>query len=200
MLAWLLHIANSSPIDKRAFYPVKTMILQRFGIKDGLDLQELAGKRCWSCDGSGIFVHTYSGDEECCDRCGGNGWYKSPCYVTLQRWELGRYVFHEPIDRKYCLPPSGIIVRSFLTGYVDHRHYSYRSRLWASFLLGLMFDRDLATIAWPQIVRRYWIVQFWRKRCIDCKRHIWRKPGFRCNACEYIRARDKPEHFDEAPF
>lgn len=184
MLAWLLHIANSSPIDKEAFYPVKTRILKRFAIKDGTDLQELAGKRCWSCDGSGIFVHHYSGDEDYCHKCGGNGWYKSPCYVTLQRWELGRYVFHEPIDRKYCAPPSGLIVRSIVTGYVQHRHYSFRAVRWATLTIGLIFDRDLARIAWREIYHRWWIVQLYRKRCMDCKRHLWRRRGFRCKACE----------------
>lgn len=195
MLAKLLHIANSSPIDKEAFYPVKTRILKRFAHRDGIDLQELPGNICWSCDGGGLFYH-YSGDSDMCWKCDGSGWYKQPSFVTLQRWRLGRFVFHQPIDRHYGIGPYNIRPKQIIEGYVAHKRYSFHAVRWATLTIGLVFDRDLAQIAWREIYRRWWIVQLCRKRCMDCKRHLWRRRGFRCTACDRRVATD----IDEIPF
>ena len=56
MIGRLLHIANSYPeaVDKKRFYAMKDRILRRYGRRDGFDIQHVAGKKCWSCDGTGV--------------------------------------------------------------------------------------------------------------------------------------------------
>ncbi len=200
MLARLLHIANSSPLDKERFYAMKSRILHRFASKDGTDLQELPGKPCWSCDGTGIFTHIYSGDEDECHKCYGDGWFKRPCYVTLQRWRMGRFVFHEPIDRCWGRPPVGLKQTKTIKGYVEHRRYSYRQVRWATLLLALCFDWPLASLTWNDIYRCWWIVRMTTRRCIDCKRRLWSTRRWKCRACEFLAARAEKMRFDEIPF
>lgn len=199
MLARLLHIANSAPLDRERFYAMKTRILQRFATQDGVDLQELPGKPCWSCDGSGTFYHLYSGDADTCWKCDGSGWFQSPRYVTLQRWRLGRFVFHQPIDRGYR-KPIGIRPTAVIVGYVTHRVYPLSGVRWATLLLGLCFDRGLAILAWNDIYRSWWIVRVSGRRCIDCQRRIWSTRRWRCRVCEFLSDREKSMAFDEIPF
>lgn len=200
MLSLLLHIANSSPIDKELFYAMKTRILQRFARDDGLDLQVLPGKHCWGCDGSGLYYHTYSGDADECYRCGGSGWYRWPTYVTLRRWRLGPRVFHQPIDRCYGTMPIGLVPKVQIEGYVTHRRYSFRAVRWSTLTLGLIFDRRLAGIAAHDIYRRWWIVRLTARRCIDCRRKIWSTIRWRCLLCQRIADRDQELFSGDPPF
>ena len=105
MIARLLHIANSAPPTNKAkrerFYAMKQRILRWFGREDGYDLQQIDGKQCWSCGGTGGYY-----TEHDCYKCGGDGWYKSPVWITLKRWKFGRYTFHEPIQRLYRKPDT----------------------------------------------------------------------------------------------
>lgn len=91
-LAHVLWAANTAPISKMHFYPIKSLICQRFGVKDGTDLQRIV-QTCWSCGGTG---QHFEYDE--CYRCDGSGIYSST-YVLLQRWRVAEKLFHQPIER-----------------------------------------------------------------------------------------------------
>ena len=68
---------------------MKSRILRRFGTVDGYDLQHIPGKQLLeTVTGTGMFEH-WSGDRGDCYRCGGNGWYRDPRWVVLDRWKLG---------------------------------------------------------------------------------------------------------------
>lgn len=181
MLAYLLHVANSDPWFRDRFYAMKARILRRYATPDGHDLQEIPGKECWSCYGSGAYVH-YSGDEDTCRKCDGIGWYRQPRWTKLQRWKLGRYSFHEPIGSGYGLAPlrdwNTPGARNVILGYVRHRDYTTRRVLLATLLLALIFDRELARLIFPELIDRLTIgypklQRFNHRRCAICRRG-WR--------------------------
>lgn len=199
MIAKLLHIANSSPPGNRAereqFYAMKQRILHRFGNPDHNDIQYIPGKKCWSCGGTGIWRHTYSGDEDYCWKCDGSGWFKQPVWVTLQRWRLGRFVFHEPIERRYS-QPLGRAVK--IEGYVEHKAYAYRQVRRSMIILGLMFDWSVARPEIADWLRSLWVTRMWSKRCIYCRHHLWAARGWKCKRC--LRRGEAAEFYDDAPF
>lgn len=57
-LSWLLHHANRDA-KTDYFYSLKQQILYRYGRNIGYDVQFIAGKKCNSCAGNGIFTKYY---------------------------------------------------------------------------------------------------------------------------------------------
>lgn len=85
----VLRAANARPFTREKFYPIKSAICQAYGLPDGFDVQHITYS-CWgryrqACD-------------EHCDKCCGTGIYDH-AYVQLKRWNLGGFVFHEPVGR-----------------------------------------------------------------------------------------------------
>lgn len=204
-LPWLpalLHRANSYAqwIDKDSFYELKFAILEQRGTPDGFDVQFFPGKDCWSCDGSGTFYHTYSGDPATCYKCGGSGWYHHPKWIQLPRWRFGRFVFHSVGPIAYHRDDAdawGEPAERF-RGFVSHRDYSYRQQKIAHVLLGLCCDRGYLLRA----IRDLWhwsrLNRFLNQRCVDCKCRVFplRRSKWRCGVCERVRQRLP----DELPF
>jgi hypothetical protein len=125
------------------FYAIKNKLLTNAEVV-GHDIQYIEGERCYSCQGSG----TYHGwdFQDTCDRCGGSGWYKRPMYVFLAKKKFGRYVFHQPMDRKYGVKnpyhlPEGM-KSGVIEGYISHT-YSRYSHL-AVLILFLLYNRAAA--------------------------------------------------------
>lgn len=180
MIAKLLHIANSSPpgpkVQRDQFYAMKSRILHRFGKQvDGWDdTQYFPGKVCFACDGCG----TWGWHDEICDRCGGSGWWKRPRIVSLRRWKLGRFVFHEPIQVLYRAPIAG--ERITFEGFVKHAVYSERLVRWSTLLLGLLFDWKVARAEIADVVDGLWIYRAWMRRCQYCKRRLWSTRRWQC--------------------
>lgn len=178
MIAKLLHIANSSPpgpkVEREQFYEMKSRILHRFGKVDGGDTQHLPGKICFGCDGRG----TSYWDRDECYRCGGSGWWKSPRIVTLRRWKLGRFVFHEPL--LYRVPKKGETFT--FEGFVKHAVYAERSVRWATLVLGLIFDWRVARAEIADVVDGLWIGRAWTRRCQYCKRRLWSTRRWQCKS------------------
>ena len=115
LLGWVLHVANTRPhiIRRNEFYELKTKLLKRWGEPDGLDVQHIY-KMCWTCDGSGRY-----GRQEC-RKCYGTGAYQN-YYTLLQRYRLGGYSFHRPLDRSraaYSTPTKDLPVT--IEGYINH--------------------------------------------------------------------------------
>lgn len=101
-LAWLLFQANSGRPSKD-FYKIKEEILAKFGSFEGFDIQEIEGKKCFTCDGTGnVFINYWSEFEverEDCQYCLGNGWYKDPFKCILRKYSLNGYNFHVPVKK-----------------------------------------------------------------------------------------------------
>lgn len=204
VIAKLLHIANSEPpgqkVWKDRFYGIKNRILHRWGKRDGIDLQAFDGKRCWSCEGTGGLY------EPCgCYKCDGTGWYRSPRIVQLNRWRLGRYVFHEPglVVWREAKKNDKIAFR----GYIEHANYSHRSVMIARILLGLLFDRGFAWESFKQFIGRtklaYRIRALTTRRCDGCDRRVWSWKHWRCKTCKAKLQADlarQVEDDEERPF
>ncbi len=149
ILAWLLFHANrqsSSP----AFYAIKNKLLERFGETVGYDIQFLAGKECFACNATGIYVGYYweSGERwhDTCNRCWGTGWFKRPRWAILAKVSFGKFTFHRPIESFYTevgainfVTEKGTLARSRIEGYIDHRRSKYGEP--ALQILYLLYDR-----------------------------------------------------------
>jgi hypothetical protein len=199
ILSYLLWLANSKPpmTNRDGFYAMKSRLLRRYGTRDGTDLQEIPGKPCFNCNGTGLTLGGYRAWT--CRKCDGTGDYRAGFWCQLERWRLGGRVFHIPGPRLYKRP-DGLV--SF-TGYVQHSAYvSYSAATEAAMWLALAFDRPLFrkmfraskpaywswlplhnlqrvvnTVAWPM---RSWLAQ------CSCGRRLWRRGGWCiCRRCEH---------------
>jgi hypothetical protein len=127
ILGKVLFIANSNPgalACKSYFYTVKNKILLKYGEKIGFDLQHIEGKKCYACGGSGTYVGYYwdTGTEwiDDCNKCFG-GWYKAPCTYKLDKYRLGKNIFHMPVKTYFFnegAPEEGKL--SDIKGYINH--------------------------------------------------------------------------------
>lgn len=127
-LGRLLAVANARPLSPFQFYPLKTAILEHYGLPDGEDVQKIV-RICHSCGGSGMYS-----DEQECNRCF-DGIYSSQRY-RLRRWKLGSRVFHQPVGREYDeLRPVTI------QGKIEHRRRSTIHEATAA--IGLLFDSSI---------------------------------------------------------
>lgn len=108
ILGWLLHHANRHSRAPQ-FYAIKKRVLAAYGKVIGQDIQFIAGKVCRRCDGTGEVDVDCWGDylgadqSEDCYACDGTGWWKSPKVVTLDRVQLGKYTFHQPVHTAWRL-------------------------------------------------------------------------------------------------
>lgn len=116
-LSLVLKKANQGPpfgFDEReAFYKLKQAILEAYGTRDGEDVQRII-KKCWRCK-EGIYVsrgYFYDdwdvGDGEVCVKCNGSSIYDLS-YIRLERWRLGKCVFHRPLQRS-ASPPGKVTI------------------------------------------------------------------------------------------
>lgn len=134
LLSYLLWLANSDPpyCHRERFYAMKTRILRRYATREGTDLQEIPGKKCWGPYQSGCLGRR-------CRRCEGTGWYAFPFWVKLERWRLGSRLFHIPGSRQYQRP-DGLVG---IVGRIEHQHVDHWSAREAALWLALAFDRGL---------------------------------------------------------
>lgn len=145
ILADVLHCANSRPphIREREFYALKELLLKRFGTGDGFDVQRII-QECWNCEGTGkLYMETmhlgqltsiYVGK---CNRCTA-GVYRQ-FWVRLERYRLGRHIFHTPKERYYS-DPGLTMQRPIIEGYIKHHDYPGHLPLEAALWLFLVFE------------------------------------------------------------
>jgi hypothetical protein len=109
-----LYVANKEGNDEY-FYKVKNEILCKYGSIKEYDIQFIDGKKCLSCNGTGIYSKTKN-----CFYCV-NGWYKAPCWNLLQKIKFGKYSFYKPIERFYTKPS----VEAKIIGYIKNEKKPY---------------------------------------------------------------------------
>jgi hypothetical protein len=138
MKAFILHHANRAIKDfawgryAGDFYRVKDAILRKHGRSVGYDVQHIEGKKCHTCRGTGLYprwdqYRIY--DPDACWHCLGNGWYKDPQWICLERIAFGRYIFHRPLKREYGITNPftkeelgwDVSGRPVINGYIEHR-------------------------------------------------------------------------------
>lgn len=157
ILSWLLHHANRSigfeRVCRDEFYLIKDKILKQHGQHLDYEVQKIDGKKCFTCDGSGVYTGYYmmSGEkwQDTCNRCCGDGWYVLPKWICLSRIKFGPYIFHKPLKREQCVRNPwternmGWVVtnRPIIQGYIEHN----RSRFGQISLLILYLRYDPVT-------------------------------------------------------
>lgn len=123
ILSYLLHHANRSS-KAPEFYAIKTRLLKKHGVFIGHDVQHIPGKKCFSCQGTGIYTgySYYDGSmwEDICYQCN-SGWYKRPMWVVLERYRFGKYVFHQPLKKVWHIHDVDIPNAVKIDGYIDHK-------------------------------------------------------------------------------
>jgi hypothetical protein len=179
VLGFLVHYANTDPLDKENFYRIKDKILRRFGTPVGNDLQLLEGVRCNRCVNGRYWHWIY--DSHCygweqCWQCSGTSWFKPRRYVLLKKYRLGRWYFHRPVssfeDYKFKFVVPFFFRNKYIDGYIDHSNYygwlSWECCLW----LYLMFDietfkrhirpRPFSNVRTPLV---FWLHYRWAMGC-----------------------------------
>lgn len=184
ILSFLLHYANRETKHEK-FYQVKNQILKKHGQHIGYDIQFIEGKKCFSCDGTGLYEKWDRDDgwyKEPCWNCY-SGWFKRPCWNILQRLKFGKYIFHQPFKRVYEKPE---IETPIIEGYIDHTSTKYGGL--AVFILCLIYERHY-------LKRFYnenglgWRVYWWYPRnWVPCAIHI-HKNGFNSYPARRIKER-----------
>lgn len=177
---WLLHLANADPpMHREAFYALKDRLCRRYGYFDGYDLQHLV-QPCWGAHGERDEGPAQS--HATCGRCGGTGIYRAR-WVRLERWQVGAFVFHRPVNST-DIPPQerqwgwGEWGREVIEGPIHHpRHGRCHAEacLWLYLLCGewRLWGQALTTewtsgwYAWPMLVlqRGTGAVLVCRRRC-----------------------------------
>jgi hypothetical protein len=158
ILSYLLHHANRET-KAEDFYKIKDRILTKYGKVIGHDVQHIPGKICFACNGTGEPLWINDQDDEHCSRCYGDGWYKQPKWILLQRIKFGKYTFHKPIYRttqennlryEYSQLPLTVPI---IEGYISHTPSKYGKK--ARTILFLLYDfRGSCKRSWLGIKKR----------------------------------------------
>ena len=168
ILPWLLHHANRDyhGMYKDDFYKIKNAILKKYGRYVGFDLQIIEGKKCFTCNGTGIYVGYYwdSGDqwEDTCNNCCA-GWYKLPKYVLLSKIKFGKYLFHQPkysYTSKNEVPGYDFVNK--INGYIEHSETDYSEI--ASKILFLIYDFDIFKLRYIRSIGVGFYTKWWLPR------------------------------------
>lgn len=165
LLSWLLHHANRGDhySYKGYFYPIKNKILSKYGKYKGIDVQFIEGKKCYRCNGTGVYVGYYemSGQKwtDTCHSCS-RGWYKLPRYVILKKIQLGKYLFHQP---SYSYESSKKILAAknvnYIQGYIEHDESKYSEI--CSKILFFIYDYKIFKLRYVCSLGVGWCTYWW---------------------------------------
>ena len=224
LICKLLFFANALPPfrHREAFYRVKDRLCRRYGHFDGHDLQHLV-QPCWGAPGDRDEGPARSHAH--CARCGGTGIYRER-WVRLERWQVGPYLFHRPVESTSLSPTQRYphYGRPMIEGYVQHQRHGHihaEACLWLYLLCGewRLWWQALTTgwvsgwYGWPMLLlqrlaswsrgctRRTWTT--FRQRCNTCGRWFWRwgHGWMLCRRCRrQYQARTSQQEKDELPF
>lgn len=153
ILSWLLYHANKK--GDFYFYQIKNKLLKKYGEFICYDVQFIEGKKCYSCEGTGLYSkyeHGIGWIKETCWNCT-KGWYKRPVWNILARMKFGKYEFHQPYQRAYEKPDNSIQI---IEGYFDHKRTSYTE--FALFVLHLIYEKGYLKRYYKELYgwRLYW--------------------------------------------
>ncbi len=156
ILSNLLHRANREHYCSPEFYAIKNRLLLKFGKHTGYDVQFIEGKKCHTCNGTGIYIGYYGRQyNDTCYHCY-NGWYKRPTWNILERVQFGKYTFHKPYQRAYKKPD--ILIGAQIEGYISHQRAKYGAL--CTSILFLLFEKGYIK-RWYKGAGIGWRVYWW---------------------------------------
>lgn len=160
LLSTLLFAANRETKEEK-FFAVKKTILARYGHKVGYSVQFIDGKQCWTCQGSNIFKgydrQSKTFYQKTCMDCV-EGWYIRPSWNILDRVQLGKHIFLQPIKRVYEDPK---LEAEYFNGYT--RTINTKLGPVAIFVLCLLYEKGYLKRFWKQSGEG-WYVYGWPPR------------------------------------
>lgn len=166
-------VGGAGFIYKRDFYGIKDRILQRWGTLVTYDFQHFEGKKCWSCNGTGVYdKYEWGGDliEQECWSCEGTGWYKRECWVALKRYKLGERTLHIPKERLYTKPEETMHGDNTIEGYISHARQEYGEEC-----LHLIFLLFAPKIFWKMVLNGWWReIPVKYRQWINAKWYTWK--------------------------
>lgn len=127
LIAWMLHIANSSPTHRTSFYALKSKLLTRYGKLTGFDYQQI-DKPCWG----GSYYGQCRGEK--CWKCNGTGVYETK-WFELQKWEWCGYKFHLS-PKRLSRKPETITITNRVK-HCDYGKWQTEAELWLFFLFDI---------------------------------------------------------------
>jgi len=154
-LGFILHHSNrnfSSPI----FYENKKKCLEKHGQKIKFNIQEFPEIYCNRCGGSGIHESPFGSYQDDCWHCF-NGIYKRKSWVILQKYQLGNYVFHIPLERVYVNPV--LKTYDYIDGYIEHK-FSKKAPA-CHFIFMLLYQEEWLSIWWKE-TGNGWRAWWWK--------------------------------------
>lgn len=189
ILSWLLHHGNTGYRCQK-FYDIKNMLLDKYGIPEGIDVQLIYGKECISCEGTGIY-HGYYGSQYCY-RCAGSGMYKDDRIVKLLKIKFGKYSFHKPIQSTILTTYNKDIIhpQPNIYGYITHEKSKYCSL--ARFILFLVYEKSYLKRWWKETGNGWRVYPFRSMENFICNVVHFIKKGR--NAYPLRRLKDKIKH------
>lgn len=157
ILSLLLHYANRTRFDKKIvrFYDIKNMLLSKYGIFERYDLQFIEGKKCFSCNGTGIYSDWF-GKDDICYNCY-SGWYKRPFWSLLEVIRFGKYTFHRPKKKLYKKPED---LQVNIEGYIQHKEPKYG--FIAMLIILFLYDKKSMKIYFNVELSNGWRLQWWK--------------------------------------
>jgi hypothetical protein len=173
ILSYLLHHANRE-YRSEDFYRVKNIVLTKYGTPVGYDVQFIEGKKCNSCQGRGYhYRYGRNGqpyDTADCYHCWG-GWYKHPAWVLLKRMQLGKYIFHQPIQKEirfnknpFTREAGWNVTNEVIRGYIEHSPSKHGKD--ALIVLYLVYDWKGYWSRWKKHIGIGW----------RCSKYWWLRP------------------------
>jgi len=155
VLSWLLFHANKGS-NNQEFYKIKNALLEEYGVLLGTEIQEITGKSCYSCNGTGTYRGSYY--SELCYNCIGTGFYKEPFWTVLQKYYFGTYYFHKPLKKLNEKPEGMVSIKGYI--HKTESEYTLLSRL----LLGMYFGLSKGTLLNGSYINVYWACKwYWRR-------------------------------------
>lgn len=141
ILSTLLHYANRNVLHiyRNEFYEIKDNLLKKYGKYILNELQHIK-KKCYNCDGTGIFKCNWKPNEMCWS-CGGSGIY-SEFWVLLKKYNFGSYYFHIPVTKYYNEKylPEKIKEQNIIEGLIRKELPKYNLGLECMLILFLIYD------------------------------------------------------------
>lgn len=157
IISELLFRANSENHFTDHFYKIKNALLIKYGTHIGYDVQFIEGKKCHTCNGTGIFIGFYGRQyDDLCYRCS-NGWYKRPTWNILEVRQVGKYKFHTPFSKVYKQPE----LETSITGYISHNRKKYGAA--CLFILFCLYEKGYLK-RWYKMTGIGWRIEWWRPR------------------------------------
>lgn len=182
IIGYLTHLANKET-KAASWYAIKNRIAEKYGEPVGYDVQFLDGKKCYSCNGTGIWRGYYGTD--LCRNCW-NGWYKSPVWVVLQRVKIGNYVFHQPLKRVYRPQEIEVPHTVVINGYIEHTKHKYG---WLGlFILFMIYDSKQYWKLDCSLGRGWRLYWYWPRNWVHSVFHLCR---YKSEAIPFNRYRQR---------